>query len=244
MGRVSPAAFKSAYLIHGDDHGRIAERRAALRARAERESGSNGVECFEGDHSTPDIVAGALAAMTFAIGRRFVIVDGFDLAGGGIVTETLERTDRETSADMRPVAAWERFARNGHKGAVVTFGPHAERSRLVSALERRFFNRGLRAIAVDESIAGDAAQAQVVVAALSTAGMVVLTDLADVVSADDLRGQLADSGAELLRVELAGGEGDCSVDLDQTTIEASVEKIAEELLPHLRQTWTVDADST
>jgi DNA polymerase-3 subunit delta len=70
--------FKPAYLIHGDDHGRIAERRASLRALAERESGTNGVECFEGDHSTPDVVAGALAAMTFAIGRRFLIVDGVE----------------------------------------------------------------------------------------------------------------------------------------------------------------------
>jgi DNA polymerase-3 subunit delta len=68
--------FKPAYLIHGDDHGRIGERRASLRALAERESGSNGVECFEGDTSAPDVVAGALAAMTFAIGRRFLIVDG------------------------------------------------------------------------------------------------------------------------------------------------------------------------
>jgi len=68
--------FKPAYLIHGDDHGRIGERRAALRALAERESGSNGVECFAGDRSSPDVVAGALAAMTFAIGRRFLIVDG------------------------------------------------------------------------------------------------------------------------------------------------------------------------
>ncbi|MBW3607930.1 MAG: DNA polymerase III subunit delta [Actinobacteria bacterium] len=70
--------FKPAYLIHGDDHGRIGERRAALRALAERESGSNGVESFEGDHAAPDIVAGALAAMTFAIGRRFLIVDGVE----------------------------------------------------------------------------------------------------------------------------------------------------------------------
>ena len=70
--------FKPAYLIHGDDHGRISERRAALRALAERESGSSGVETFEGDHCTPDIVAGALAAMTFAIGRRFLIVDGVE----------------------------------------------------------------------------------------------------------------------------------------------------------------------
>ena len=68
--------FKPAYLIHGDDHGRIGERRAALRALAERESGPSGVECFEGDSAAPDVVAGALAAMTFAIGRRFLIVDG------------------------------------------------------------------------------------------------------------------------------------------------------------------------
>jgi DNA polymerase-3 subunit delta len=70
--------FKPAYLIHGDDHGRITERRAALRALAERESGANGVECFEGDLSAPDVVAGALAAMTFAIGRRFRIADGVE----------------------------------------------------------------------------------------------------------------------------------------------------------------------
>lgn len=73
-----PPAFKPAYLIHGDDHGRIAERRARLRALAERESGSNGIEVFEGDAATAEAVAGALSAMTFAIGRRFLIVDGVE----------------------------------------------------------------------------------------------------------------------------------------------------------------------
>jgi DNA polymerase III subunit delta len=70
--------FKPAYLIHGDDHGRIAERRARLRSLAETESGTQGVELFEGDASTPESVAAALNAMTFAIGRRFVIVDGVE----------------------------------------------------------------------------------------------------------------------------------------------------------------------
>jgi DNA polymerase-3 subunit delta len=69
-------AFKSAYLIHGDDHGRIAERRARLRALAERESGAQGLELFEGDAASPDTIAAALSAMTFALGRRFIIVDG------------------------------------------------------------------------------------------------------------------------------------------------------------------------
>jgi DNA polymerase-3 subunit delta len=71
-------SFKPAYLIHGDDHGRIAERRARLRALAEAQSGAHGVELFEGDSATPEIVAAALNAMTFAIGRRFIIVDGVE----------------------------------------------------------------------------------------------------------------------------------------------------------------------
>jgi len=70
--------FKAAYLIHGDDHGRIAERRSRLRAMAEAASGSAGVEVFEGDASTPEAVAAALSAMTFAMGRRFVIADGVE----------------------------------------------------------------------------------------------------------------------------------------------------------------------
>ena len=70
--------FKAAYLIHGDDHGRIAERRANLRSMAEAESGANGVELFEGDAATPEVVAAALNAMTFALGRRFIVVDGVE----------------------------------------------------------------------------------------------------------------------------------------------------------------------
>ncbi len=83
-------AFKPAYLIHGDDHGRIGERRSRLRAMAEGESGSAGVEVFEGDACTPEAVAGALSAMTFALGRRFVIADG---------------VERWKEAEVGPVAA-------------------------------------------------------------------------------------------------------------------------------------------
>ena len=83
-------SFKAAYLIHGDDHGRIAERRARLRAMAEAESGQNGVEVFEADTCTADAVTAALSAMTFAIGRRFVIADG---------------VERWKEADVAPVAA-------------------------------------------------------------------------------------------------------------------------------------------
>jgi DNA polymerase-3 subunit delta len=71
-------SFRAAYLIHGDDHGRIAERRARLRAMAEEAAGSAGVEVYEAEACTPDNVAAALSTMTFALGRRFVIADGVE----------------------------------------------------------------------------------------------------------------------------------------------------------------------
>lgn len=71
-------AYKPAYLIHGGDHGRIAERRNRLRELAEAASGSQGVEVLEGEAATPEAVAYALSAMTFALGRRFIIVDGVE----------------------------------------------------------------------------------------------------------------------------------------------------------------------
>ena len=44
------AELKPAYLIHGDDHGAVAERRAGLRALAEGgEGGGASVELLEGE---------------------------------------------------------------------------------------------------------------------------------------------------------------------------------------------------
>jgi DNA polymerase-3 subunit delta len=84
--------FKPAYLVHGDDHARIAQRRANLRTLAEREGGISGAEVFEGDDATPENVALALSAMTFATGRRFLIVDG------------VERwKDKDVTAHLAPV---------------------------------------------------------------------------------------------------------------------------------------------
>jgi DNA polymerase-3 subunit delta len=71
-------SFKPAYLIHGDDHGRLAERRARLRELAESISGAEGVELLEGDEATADRAAAALDAMTLTLSRRFIIVDGVE----------------------------------------------------------------------------------------------------------------------------------------------------------------------
>ena len=70
--------FKPAYLVLGDDHGRIAERRAKLRALAEAESGAAASRCSRATRCTADAVIGALTTMTFAMGRRFVIADGVE----------------------------------------------------------------------------------------------------------------------------------------------------------------------
>jgi DNA polymerase-3 subunit delta len=71
--------LKPAYLIHGDDHGAIAERRAGLRALVEAEpAGAGGVELLEGEAGTPAGVAEALAAMTLAVGRRVILVEGVE----------------------------------------------------------------------------------------------------------------------------------------------------------------------
>jgi DNA polymerase-3 subunit delta len=69
------ASFKPAYLIHGEDHGRIAERRARLRGLAEREEGGS-LELLEGPAATAQAAGALLAALTLAVGRRFLIVDG------------------------------------------------------------------------------------------------------------------------------------------------------------------------
>jgi DNA polymerase-3 subunit delta len=72
------AELKPAYLIHGDDHGAVAERRAGLKALAEQQGDAASVEVLEGEAGTPAGVARALSAMTFAIGRRVIVIDGVE----------------------------------------------------------------------------------------------------------------------------------------------------------------------
>ncbi len=96
------AALKPAYLIHGDDHGAVAERRAGLRALAETGEGAGAsVEVLEGDQATPLGVAEALSTMTLALG-------GPDLEGVGrvIIVEGIERW-RQADVEKHLVPALE-----------------------------------------------------------------------------------------------------------------------------------------
>ncbi len=79
------AELKPAYLIHGEDHSAITERRAGLRALAEREGADGCAETLEGDLATPAGVARALATMTLATGAadtgaigRVILVEGVE----------------------------------------------------------------------------------------------------------------------------------------------------------------------
>jgi DNA polymerase III subunit delta len=82
--------LKPAYLIHGDDHGTIAERRAGLRALAETlPDGTASIEVLEGDAATPAGVARALAAMTLGFGRRVMIAEGVERWRSGDVEKEL-----------------------------------------------------------------------------------------------------------------------------------------------------------
>ncbi len=58
--------LKPAYLIHGDDHGAVAERRAGLHALALKQGDAGSVEALAGEAATPAGVAQALTALTFA----------------------------------------------------------------------------------------------------------------------------------------------------------------------------------
>ncbi|HEV7528983.1 MAG TPA: DNA polymerase III subunit delta [Solirubrobacteraceae bacterium] len=102
------AELKPAYLIHGDDHGAVAERRAGLRALAEGPGAdATSVEVLEGDGATPAGVAEALAAMTLAIGRRVIVVEGVERWRQADVEGTLV----PAMAEMPPETTLALFAR-------------------------------------------------------------------------------------------------------------------------------------
>ena len=106
--------LRPAYLIHGDDHGAIAERRAGLRALAEGGGGGTSVELLEGEAATPAGVALALATMTLAMGGgspgspgRVILVEGVERWRQGDVEKHL----LPAMAEMPPETTLALFAR-------------------------------------------------------------------------------------------------------------------------------------
>jgi DNA polymerase III subunit delta len=103
--------LKPAYLIHGDDHGAVAERRAGLKALAEQQGDAASVEVLDGEAGAPAGVALALSAMTFAIGRRVILVDGVERWKQAEVEQHL----KPAMAEMPPETTVALFAREENR---------------------------------------------------------------------------------------------------------------------------------
>jgi bifunctional enzyme CysN/CysC len=89
---------------------------------------------------------------------RLVLVDGFDVAGGGIVVSVPERfaaanmvAEAGVNADVTRVARGERHLRHGHRGAVVwlTGVPGSGKTTLAKSLERQLFERHIQVFVLD-----------------------------------------------------------------------------------------------
>jgi bifunctional enzyme CysN/CysC len=89
---------------------------------------------------------------------RLVLVDGFDVAGGGIVVDIPERfaaanvvADAGVNADVSQVARGERHLRHGHRGAVVwlTGVPGSGKTTFAKSLERQLFERHIQVFVLD-----------------------------------------------------------------------------------------------
>ncbi|HUA10958.1 MAG TPA: hypothetical protein VMA83_03050 [Solirubrobacteraceae bacterium] len=113
------------YLIHGDDHGAVAERRASLRALAEREGDAEVLE-----DASVEQVATALCALTLTTGRRVIIADGVERWR----EEDAERDIVPLLAAMPPDTTLALVARED------------ERSRAPAALHRALTAAGGRAV--------------------------------------------------------------------------------------------------
>jgi DNA polymerase III subunit delta len=71
--------MKPAYLICGDDTGKLDETLSRLRARAEREGGAGALQVFEAQGSgSPDVdeLIGVLPVVSLMGGRRYLLADG------------------------------------------------------------------------------------------------------------------------------------------------------------------------
>jgi len=69
------ADLKPVYLIHGDDDSKIDAWRSRVRKRAESENGPGALESFDAGSDDAEAVIASLAALTFATGTRYLLVD-------------------------------------------------------------------------------------------------------------------------------------------------------------------------
>lgn len=72
------ADLKPVYLVSGDDDVKIDAWRARVKKRAEAEGGQGSLEQHDAGAMPPDALAADLAALTFATGTRYILIEGVD----------------------------------------------------------------------------------------------------------------------------------------------------------------------
>jgi bifunctional enzyme CysN/CysC len=169
-----------------------------------------------------DLIADAAAT------GRFVIVDGYDVAGGGIITAAIADELRDLRAEARTrdfnwvpggVTAADRGRRSGHRAALVMFVGKAGtgKQRYARALERALFDAGLSAymldgqnvlLGVDHDLWVDAAQSELVrrfgevVHLLLNAGLIVVSTTNAIGLADATAVQALIPDAPMLLIDI------------------------------------------
>lgn len=212
-----------------------------------------------GRHDVADLVLETRQPIAFdliadsGVTGRFVIVDGYDIAGGGIVVGAVadERDSDRAEARLRDfnwveggIGDAERAARNGHRPALVMFvgGATAGKHAYARALERSLFAAGRQAymldgtnvlLGVDQDLAADATREELVrrfgeVANLFLrAGMIVVSTTNAIGLADHARVQALIGDAASLVVDVdPTGASTLACDLRITGRESEADVIA------------------
>jgi bifunctional enzyme CysN/CysC len=201
------------------------------------EAGSVLAKDHVGRHDVADLVLETRQSIAFDLTAeceatgRFVIVDEYDVAGGGIITGVVKDDLGDLRAEARTrdfnwvpggVTDTDRAKRHGHRSALVMFvgKPYLGKHALARALERALFDAG-RAVymldgknvllGVDHDLWVDAAQSELVrrfgevVHLLLNAGLIVVSTTNAIGQADATAVQALIPEAPLVLVEV--GEG-------------------------------------
>ena len=189
---------------------------------------------------------------------RFVIVDGYDVAGGGIVTAAVQDDQDEfrDEARMRDfhwvkpgVTASERAKRFGHQAALVMFvGKSMNKQNYARALERALFSAGWQSymldgtnvlLGVDHDLTVDSTQRELVrrfgevAHLLLDAGMLLVSTTNAIGSADHagVQALIGDTPSLVIDVDPAGlSTAPCDLRIRGTEGEAEVVAAITELL--------------
>lgn len=201
------------------------------------EAGSTLAKDHVGRHDVADLVLEVRQQVAFDLTAeceatgRFVIVDGYDVAGGGIITEAVSDDLRDLRDEARTrdfnwvpggVSTAERAARLGHRAALVMFVGKAGvgKHKLARAVEKALFDAGRSSymldgtnvlLGVDNDLWVDAAKSELVrrfgevAHLLLNAGHIVVSTTNTIGLADATAVQALIPDSPLVLVEVGGG---------------------------------------